>query len=406
MNTTITNITAEEIKDSRGNPTLSVSVHVGEILGTFLVPSGASTGTYEACELRDDTTGKGGMGHALQKIEEIKNALVGKDVTDQTLIDTTMIALDGTLQKTNLGGNSMIGVSVACAKAAAHVKGMEVYEYLRECATIPSSHTNPWLYFNLINGGKHAKSDLAFQEYHIVPQAETLRESIEMSRQIQSKLDEIIIQKYGSLPIKGDEGGIALSVTDVTTPLTLLKEAVDAVGLTDKVKFALDVAASSFYDSTTHKYVFMGKGWSTEEMIELYTKISSEFPLLSIEDPFDEEDFEAFATLEQTLSNVIIVGDDLTVTNKVRLEKAITNHSIKGIIIKPNQIGTLTETFQTMALARTNAIKCIISHRSGETMDDFIADLAYAFGCFGIKAGALGPKERNAKYDRFITITS
>lgn len=409
MNTTITNITAEEIRDSRNNPTLQVSVHIGDIVGTFQVPSGASTGTYEACELRDDTTGKGGMTHSLEKIRSsIAPLLIGRDAHDQVGIDTALIALDGTEQKTNLGGNSMIGVSVACAKAAARTQGMAVYEYLRTCATMSPSHENmnPWLYFNLINGGKHAASKLAFQEYHIIPQADTIAENVALSKEIQSKLDELIIKKYGTLPSKGDEGGIALSVDDVTEPLSLLKEVVDTLGYTEKVKFALDVAASSFYDGEKKKYVFMGKEWSREDMINLYVTISTNFPILSIEDPFDEEDYEGFSILQERLPHVKIIGDDLTVTNTKRLQKAIDMKSITGIIIKPNQIGTLSETLETMKLARTHGIDCIISHRSGETMDDFIGDLAYAFGCFGIKAGALGPKERNVKYDRLISITS
>ena len=405
MNTTITDIIATQIQDSRNNPTLKVEVHVGDKVGIFLVPSGASTGKYEACELRDNNTGKGTMQKAINNIDQIiKPALIGIEVSDQEKIDQIMLKLDGTSQKKVLGGNSMIGVSIACAKAAAEVKGQEVFEYLRTIREIKPSHKNPWLYFNLINGGKHAASKLAFQEYHIVPQADTISENVEICKKVQEKLDQIIIEKYHSLPDKGDEGGIALSVSDVTEPLSLLAQAVNSLGLRDKVKFALDVAASSFYDDNRGIYAFMDREWSAVDMMELYKKICSDYPMISIEDPFDEIDYDSFSKLQADLPNVKLIGDDLTVTNIERLKVAIDKESIKGIIIKPNQIGTLTETLSTMKLARDNDIDCIVSHRSGETMDDFIGDLAYAFGCFGIKAGALGPKERNIKYDRLIKI--
>ncbi len=393
---------SEEIVDSRNNPTLKVSVYVGDIFNSFEVPSGASTGKYEACELRDDD---GGMKTAIEKIDKIiKPALIGMSIEDQKSIDRKMIELDGTKQKTNLGGNTLIGVSIACAKTAALVNKMEVYEYLRSLETILPSRKEPLLYFNLINGGKHASSKLAFQEYHIVPQSENTNENIDMSKSIQKKLDEIILSKYGALPIKGDEGGIALSVEDVMEPLSLLREAVDTLGYTDKIMFAIDVASSSFYDSTYGVYNFSGRDWSMDDMMELYNKIINTYPIISIEDPFNEEDYESFAKLQGSIKKVKIVGDDLTVTNIERLQRAIDMKSIKAIIIKPNQIGTLSETLSTMKLARDNNIDCIVSHRSGETMDNFISDLAYAFGCYGIKAGALGPAERNIKYDRLREI--
>lgn len=404
MDKKITNIIAEQILDSRKNPTLKVSVYVGDIVGSFEVPSGASTGKYEACELRDGAGGKSGVSNAVNKINtEIKQALVGIDVGEQKQIDDIMIKLDGTPQKTNLGGNSTIGVSIACAKTAAKVMNMEVYEYLRTLATITPSRKEPFLYFNLINGGKHAATKLAFQEFHIVPQVETSSESVEISRNIQTKLDDILEKEFGAVT-KGDEGGVALDVEDVLTPLNLLRKATDELGYMDKIKFALDVAASSFYDSTG-VYKFMNKDWTSDEMINLYEKICRDFPMISIEDPFDEEDFESFTKLQAKIGDVKLIGDDLTVTSTKRLQKAIDEKSIKGLIIKPNQIGTLSETFDTMKLARDNGIDCIVSHRSGETMDDFIGDLSVAFGCFGIKAGALGPKERNVKYDRIIKIT-
>ncbi len=401
----ITNIKAEQILDSRNNPTLKVSVYVGETVGIFEVPSGASTGKYEACELRDSEGGKSGVMNAVGKIEEIiKPALIGMDVDKQKEIDEVMLKLDGTKQKTNIGGNSMIGVSIACAKASAKVLEMEVFQYLKTITKMNPSRPEPYLYFNLINGGKHANTKLAFQEFHIVPQVATSKESVELSRNIQTKLDAILEQEFGAIT-KGDEGGIALDVEDVFTPLKLMHRAVEELGYSDKVKYALDVAASSFYDHNSGVYKFMSKDWTKEEMISLYGKICSGFKMISIEDPFDEEDYESFAILQSKIGEVRLIGDDLTVTNTERLSKAIEKQSIKGIIIKPNQIGTLSETLDTMRLARENNIDCIVSHRSGETMDDFIGDLSVAFGCFGIKAGALGPRERNVKYERIIKIT-
>lgn len=402
----ITNILAEKILDSRKNPTLKVSVYVGETVGTFEVPSGASTGKYEACELRDGESGKSDVSKAVHKVSfDINKALIGIDVDQQKKIDELMINLDGTPQKTNLGGNSMIGVSIACAKTAAKVMNMEVYEYLKTLENMKLSRKEPFLYFNLINGGKHAATRLAFQEFHIVPQVETSSESVKISREIQEKLDGIILKEFDTLK-KGDEGGVALDVDDITIPLTLMKKAVDELGYSNKIKYALDVAASSFYDHDARVYKFMGKDWTSDDMINLYVKICNDYPMISIEDPFDEEDFESFSKLQSQIGDVKLIGDDLTVTNSERLQRAINEKSVKGIIIKPNQIGTLSETLATMKLARDNDIDCIVSHRSGETMDDFIGDLVCAFGCFGIKAGALGPKERNVKYDRIIKITS
>lgn len=404
MEKKITNIIAEQILDSRKNPTLKVSVYVGDIIGSFEVPSGASTGKYEACELRDGASGKSEVLNAVQKINtEIKNALIGIEIDQQKQIDDIMIKLDNTAQKTNLGGNSMIGVSIACAKTASKVLGMEVYEYLRTLENIKPSRKEPFLYFNLINGGKHASTRLAFQEFHIVPQVETSEESVEISRNIQNKLDDILEKEFGAIT-KGDEGGVALDVEDNTTPLVLMKKAVEELGYTDKIKFALDVAASSFFDQEKGVYRFMNKDWSTNEMIGIYEQICNDFPMLSIEDPLDEEDFEGFALLQEKINNIKVIGDDLTVTNIKRLQIAIDKKSIKCILIKPNQIGTLSETLNTMKLARNNDIDCVVSHRSGETMDDFISDLVCAFGCFGIKGGALGPKERNVKYERIIKI--
>ena len=399
----ITKIFAEEIKDSRGNPTLKVTVHVGDMSGSFSVPSGASTGAHEAHELRD-LDGRG-VKDAIFKVNNlIAGSLVGTDVLNQKEIDRIMIELDGTPNKDNLGGNSMIGVSIACAKLAAKVSGKEVFEYLRTLYEIKPSRKIPYLYMNLINGGKHAKNDLAFQEYHIVPDTEDVAEAVEIGIQIQSTLKEIISKKLGEESlVLGDEGGFAPKINNIRKPLEFLSEAVKQNNFSKKVRLALDVAASSFFSDG--KYIVDGKNISKEELMGIYKSLIKEFNLFSIEDPFEEEDFGSFKELKEKNKNLIVMGDDLTVTNKILLKQAIEKGSINAMIIKPNQIGTLSETLETMQLARENDIELIVSHRSGETNDDFIADLAFAFGCFGLKSGAPLKPERKGKYDRLIKIS-
>ncbi len=399
----ITKILGEEIKDSRGNPTIKVTVWVGEVSSSFAVPSGASTGAHEAHELRD-ADGKGVKKAVSQVNEIIAPALFDKNVLNQKEIDSIMIGLDSTQNKDNLGGNSMLGVSIACAKVAAIVSRKETFEYLQELAEIKSSRKVPYLYMNLINGGKHAKNNLAFQEYHIVPETEDPEEAVEMGMKIQNSLKEIIIKDLGEESvILGDEGGYAPKISDIKKPLDFLVQAINENNLTNKVRLALDVASSSFYQN--EKYFVDRKEISKEELFEIYKTLIKEFNLLSIEDPFDEEDFDSFGLLKDENRGLKVVGDDLTVTNKILLQKAIEKKSINAMIIKPNQIGTLTETLETMKLARENEIELIISHRSGETDDDFIADLAFAFNCFGLKAGAPTKPERMVKYKRLIQIT-
>jgi enolase len=402
----ITKIWAEEIKDSRGNPTIKVTVSVSDISGSFSVPSGASTGAHESWVIENDK--------AIFKVNEIiAKALVGKNVLNQKEIDKTMIELDGTPNKNNLGGNSMIGVSIACAKVAAKVLGQETFEYLRTLAEIKSSLRQssgqakkvPYLYMNLINGGKHAKDGLAFQEYLVVPETENVKEAVEIGIKIDNSLKEIIKKDLGEDSLLlGDEGGFAPKTSDIKKPLLYLSEAIKQNNLEGKVKLALDVASSSFYQNG--KYKVADKEISKEELLDIYNSLIKEFDLLSIEDPFNQEDFESFAELKKENNNLLVVGDDLTVSNSILLKKAIENKSINAMIIKPNQVGTLTETLETMKLARENNIELIVSHRSGETDDDFIADLAYAFGVFGLKAGAPTKPERMVKYERLIRITN
>jgi enolase len=394
----ITKIWAEEIEDSRGNPTIKVSVFAGNVFDSFSVPSGASTGIHEAHVIENNK--------AIFKVNEIiAKALVGKNVLDQKEIDKIMIELDGTFNKDNLGGNSMIGVSIAAAKAAAKVCGQETFEYLRTLAEIRSSRKVPYLYMNLINGGKHASDGLAFQEYLVVPETDNAQEALEIGIKIDNSLKEIIKKDLGEDSLSfGDEGGFAPKTDDIKKPLLYLNEAIEQNNFQDKVRLALDVASSSFFNNEVYK--ISGKNVSKEELLDIYNSLVKEFDLLSLEDPFEQEDFESFAELKTQNQKLLVVGDDLTVSNILRLKEAIEKKSISAMIIKPNQIGTLTETLQTMKLARENNIELIVSHRSGETNDDFIADLAYAFGCYGLKAGAPTKPERMVKYERLIKITN
>jgi len=420
----INKIFAEEISDSRGNPTIKVTAWAGSISGSFSVPSGASTGIHEAHELRDEDgnppspNGFGrarGVKNAIEKVNKIiAPALLGQDIFNQKEIDRIMLELDGTYNKDNLGGNAIIGASIACAKTAAKISGKEVFEYLRILTNIkPSLRPDsrqarkvPYLFMNLLEGGKHVHNGLglAFQEYLIVPETENVQEAVDIGIKIQEGLKKILKASGDEAIESGDEGGFAPKTNDIKTPLKYLTEAVNKNNLQDQVRLALDTAASSFYARGTYK--INGKNIPKEELGEIYDSLVKEFNLLSIEDPFEEEDFESFGGLKNKNKGLLIVGDDLTVSNQTLLKKAIEKGSINAIIIKPNQIGTLTETLETMKLAREHDIELIVSHRSGETDDDFIADLAFAFNCFGLKAGSPLKPERMVKYERLIQISN
>jgi len=402
METKITKIIAEEIKDSRGNPTIKVMVWSGEIFASFSVPSGASTGVHEAHELRDPDTE--GVKNAIKKVNnEIAGVLIGQDVLNQKEIDRIMIKLDGTLNKDNLGGNSMIGVSIACAKVAAKVSNLETFEYLRTLKEIKPSRRTPHLFMNLLEGGKHTENNIAFQEYLLVTDTENITEAVDIGIKVQNTLKEMILEELGEESIVlGNEGGFAPKISDIKKPLLYLTKAIKQNGLEGKVHLSLDVAASSFYQNDLYKINSIEI--TKEELMDIFDSLIKEFSLFSIEDPFNEEDFESFRKLKEN-NKTIIVGDDLTVSNKKLLQKAIEKESINAMIIKPNQIGTLSETLETMQLARENNIELIVSHRGEETDDDFIADLVYAFGCFGLKSGAPLKPERKVKYDRLIKIS-
>jgi enolase len=395
----IAKVFAEEIKDSRGNPTIKVTVFTNGISDSFSVPSGASTGAHEAWVIENDK--------AIFNVNEIiAKALIGKNILDQRKIDQIMIDLDGTANKNSLGGNSLIGVSIACAKTAAKVSGKEVFEYLRTLAEIKASRKTPYLFMNLLEGGKHSHngSNLAFQEYHVVPETDDVKEALNIGIKIDTTLREMLPEIQNGMIDLGDEGGFAPRTGDIRVPLVYLSNAIKKNNLEDKVRLSLDVAASSFYENGMYKVG--GKNISKEELLSVHNSLIQEFNLLSIEDPFEQEDFASFSELKKEQQGLIVVGDDLTVSNVILLKKAIDKGSVNAIIVKPNQIGTLSETLETMKLARENNIELIVSHRSGETNDDFIADLSYAFGCFGLKAGAPTKPERMVKYERLIVITN
>ncbi len=403
----IASISAEEIRDSRGNPTLYVTVSCEDgTKGSFAVPSGASTGATEAVELRDESASGGHVLTAIRHIAtEVNDALRGMEVAEQGKIDAALIALDGTERKSRLGGNSTIGVSGAVCRAAAASSGIELYEYLRSLADIPpSNRIAPFLYMNLINGGMHASTRLAFQEYLIVPQTESPQEALSMGVEALRRVEEHVTNRHQGAWAIGDEGGVALDVEDTEIPLRILSEVRDSLKNQGSFEIALDIAASSFWSDGSYR---IGEHTlSSEELGAKIAEYAATYDLFSIEDPFEEQDFEAFAGLQAALPDTRIVGDDLTTTNAWRLQKAIDKRSIRAVIIKPNQIGTISETLETMGLARKHGIDCIVSHRSGETMDTFIADLAFAFGTLGIKVGAPRTKERMAKIERLIEIAS
>lgn len=397
---TIHTITATEIADSRGKPTLRVTVCAGEHCGTFDVPSGASTGTNEAIELRD---ADGGMDSAIEKIQqEIAPALVGVPVTAQADIDRIMIELDGTANKSRLGGNSMIGVSIAAARAAARAAGLPDYAYLRTLADIAPSRSTPRLFVNLVNGGKHAVGGSPIQEHWIVTKSDDARTAVAHAQQTEAALHRLI-QQSGRAATIGDEGGLAFSVASINEPFELLRTAAADAGTLEYIDIGADVAATSFYKDDA--YDMLGAQLSAAELRDTYMQLQHAYDLRLLEDPFEETSMQDFAQLQADAPDILVIGDDLTTTNTINIEQAANTHAIQGVIIKPNQIGTLAETLQAMHTARTHNIHCIVSHRSGETNDVFIADLAYAFGCYGLKAGAPSKPERMLKYKRLISIT-
>ena len=401
-------IGAREILDSRGNPTVEVEVLLeDDSFGRAAVPSGASTGAFEAHESRDGDKGrylgKGVQNAVKAVIEDIDEALVGFDSQDQRLVDAALIAVDGTANKSKLGANAILGVSLANARAAAESTGQPLYRYLGG----PNAYVLPVPLMNIINGGAHADTGVDIQEFMIVPLgAETFSEAIRWGVEVYHALKGLLASK-GLATGLGDEGGFAPELPTNAAALDLISEAVAKAGykLGTDIALALDVAATEFYSEATGTYKFEGQERSTDEMIAYYANLVANYPLVSIEDPLAEDDWAGWSKITAELgAKVQLVGDDLYVTNPARLQKGIDEAAGNAILVKVNQIGTLTETLDAVSLAQRHGMKAIISHRSGETEDTFIADLAVATNAGQIKTGAPARSERVAKYNQLLRI--
>ena len=401
----ILHVFAREIMDSRGNPTVEAEVFLEDgAHGTAGVPSGASTGVHEAHELRDGGDryqGKGVLKAVENVNEEIADELVGFEADDQRLIDHAMIALDGTENKSRLGANAILGVSIAAAKAAAQSAGLPLYRYIGG----PNAHILPVPMMNILNGGAHADSGVDVQEFMIAPiGAESFSEALQVGAEVYHSL-KAVIKANGLSTGLGDEGGFAPSVDSTKAALDLIVEAVEKSGykLGDDVALALDVASSEFYKDG--KYHFEGGEHTAEEMTKVYAELIEQYPIVSIEDPLDEDDWEGYSALIAEVGDKVqIVGDDLFATNPARLQRGIDEKAANALLVKVNQIGTLSETFDAVDLAHRNGFRTMMSHRSGETEDTTIADLAVALGCGQIKTGAPARSERVAKYNQLIRI--
>ena len=400
----ITDVRAREIIDGRGTPTVEVDIWVDSFLrGRADVPSGRSTGSHEACEIRDGGSRYGGLGvrTAVDNVNRlIAPAVIGHDVTQQRYLDSLMKELDGTPQKSKLGANAMVGVSLAAAKAAASSLGTPLYKYINS-----NSHTLPVPMMNLINGGKLASNDLDFQEFIIMPVgAASFSQALEITNEVNSKLGKILLKRYGKLALNvGDEGGYVPPITSIREALDVLQQAVRETEWESTIVYALDVAATHLYDKNTQKYIIEGGQMSVEELIDLYKELVSSYPIVSIEDPLDENDFEGFARITQKLG-IQVVGDDLFVTNSERLRKGIETGAANALLWKVNQIGTLSEALDTAELAFRNRYGVVVSERSGETEDSAIADFAVALDAGQIKTGAPVRAERTCKYNQLLRI--
>jgi enolase len=406
LDTAIEDIQAREILDSRGRPTIEAEVYLtGGAAGMAQVPSGASTGSFEAHELRDgdgDRYGGKGVMKAVENVNEtIARELIGQDAFGQIEIDQIMIDLDGTPNKKNLGANAILAVSLATAKAAAQASEMPLYRYLGG----PLANVLPVPMMNVINGGEHASNNVDIQEFMIMPVgASSFREALRWGAEIFAKLSQVLDAK-GLLTGVGDEGGFAPNLGSNQEALDLLMSAITEAGYQpgEQVALALDVAASEMYKDG--QYIYDGAAHSPAEMIDYLTGLASNYPIVSIEDGLHEEDWDSWRLLTERLgSKVQLVGDDLFVTNPTRLQRGIEQKSANSLLVKLNQIGTLTETLQAIDLAKRNQFTCVISHRSGETEDTTIADLAVATRAGQIKTGSLCRSERVAKYNQLLRI--
>ena len=401
----IKSITAREILDSRGNPTVEVEVRLDDkSIARAAVPSGTSTGAFEAAELRDGGKrylGKGVEGAVKNIVEKIAPVVLGLNALDQKIIDEKMIALDGSKNKSNLGANAILGVSLAVARAAAASTGQSLFKYLGKA----EAKTLPVPMMNILNGGAHADTNVDIQEFMVAPiGAATFKESLRWGAEIYHSLKSVLKSKGLATSI-GDEGGFAPDLASNRAALDLILQAIELAGFKagSDIGLAMDVAATEFFENG--KYKFEGKELTTEQMITYYRELVAAYPLLSIEDPLDEDDWDGWTNLTAQLGDKIqIVGDDLFVTNPERLQRGIESKSANALLVKVNQIGTLSETIAAVTLAHNNNFKSMMSHRSGETEDTTIADLAVALNCGQIKTGAPARSERVAKYNQLLRI--
>ena len=395
----IKSIKAKEIKDSRGNPTIEVKLETEK--GKFLasVPSGASTGKNEALELRDED-GKG-VKKAIKNINKIiAPKLENQNPENQVKIDKLLIELDGTENKSKLGANAILAVSMAVCRAGADVKKIPLYQHIAELGGRMTSPQLPLPMFNILEGGAHAKNGLDIQEFMVVPQKETFAENLVLCNKVFQSLKALLTKSYGSDILIGDEGGFAPPISKTEQALYLLK---NAVGGELDVKFAIDCAASQFYSEG--KYKIESRDLTRQEFLEFYLGLVNDFSIISIEDPFSEEDWQGFESIVRQLGDkTLIIGDDLTTTNIKRIKEAHNKSACNGVILKLNQIGTVSETIEASKLAKSFGWKTIVSHRSGETMDDFIADFSVGIGADYIKSGSPTKEERMVKYSRLIEI--
>ncbi len=401
----IKDVIGREILDSRGNPTVEVDVILEDgTLGRAAVPSGASTGEREALELRDgDKTrylGKGVTKAVANVNGPLRDLVIGMDAEDQKALDYAMIELDGTETKSKFGANAILGISMAAMKAVANAKGLPLYKYIGEGTILPK----PMM--NIINGGAHADNKLDFQEFMIIPQRDTIHERVRVGAEVFHNLKKVLNEKHLATGV-GDEGGFAPDLQSNTEGFELIVEAIKRAGYEPgkDVCLAIDVAASEFYKDGKYELVGEGRSLTTDELIDFYEELVNKYPIISIEDPVDENDWEGFTKITERLGDRIqLVGDDLFVTNKKCLQMGIDKHAGNAILLKVNQIGTITETLETIELARSNGYATVISHRSGETEDTTIADLAVGLNLGQIKTGSMSRTDRICKYNQLMRI--
>ena len=401
----IKDVKAREILDSRGNPTVEVDVILENgILGRAAVPSGASTGEREALELRDGDKsrymGKGTLKAVANVNGPLRDLVIGMDAADQKALDYAMIELDGTETKSKFGANAILGISMAAMKASAIEAGKPLYRYVGEGTVLPK----PMM--NIINGGAHADNKLDFQEFMIIPQRDTIHERVRVGAEVFHNLKKVLNEKHLATGV-GDEGGFAPDLQSNSEGFDLIMEAIKKAGYEPgkDVCLAIDVAASEFYEDGKYNLVGEGRSLTTDELIDFYEELVNKYPIISIEDPVDENDWEGFRKITERIGDrVQLVGDDLFVTNKKCLQMGIDNHAGNAILLKVNQIGTITETLETIELARANGYATIISHRSGETEDTTIADLAVGLNLGQIKTGSMSRTDRICKYNQLMRI--